>query len=184
MTALDLTGKYVRLAVIDVETDTADWARWMEDSEYMRRLDTGPHIPRAQAAIRSWMEKQLGQDYLVFSIRALPEDRLIGFVDLAGFDQTAHSAWVAIGIGEPEYRGRGLGSEAMLLLVRYAFEQLNLHRINLTVFEYNLPAIRSYEKCGFVHEGRQRGFLNRDERRWDLLYMGLLKDDWLAQQRK
>ena len=184
MTAPVLTGELVRLSVFDLEKDVEEWAGWMQDSEYQRLLDTGPSFLYTPAAIRSWLEKEGGQNYLVFSIRALPEDRVVGFIDLSGFNWPARSAWVAIGIGAAEFRGRGLGTEAMQLLARYAFEQLNLNRINLNVFGYNPRAIRSYEKAGFVHEGRERSVLNRYGQRWDIVFMGLLKEDWLAKQRE
>jgi len=50
--------------------------------------------------------------------------------------------------------------------------------VSLDVFEYNPRAIRSYEKAGFVVEGRQRQVLNRDGRRWDDVYMGILRQEW------
>jgi RimJ/RimL family protein N-acetyltransferase len=53
-----------------------------------------------------------------------------------------------------------------------------LRRVTLTVFEYNPRAIRSYEKVGFCHEGRVRGALLREGKRWDILYMGILNEDW------
>ena len=184
MTAPCLTGDVVRLSLLDLEKDVEEWAAWIQDSEYQRLLDTGPSTLYSPAAIRAWMEKECGQNYVVFSIHALPEERVVGFIDLSGFNWQARSAWVAIGIGPAEYRGRGLGTQAMRLLTRYAFEHLNLNRINLNVFGYNPGAMRSYEKAGSVLEGRQRELLNRYGQRWDMVYMGLLRDDWLAQQRK
>lgn len=182
MTALDLTGDLVRLAAVDPDPFCAAWARWMEDSEYDQLLDTGPQALFHTRDLRKYLEKEVGNDYILFGIHTLPEGRLVGFIDLGGFDRLAHSAWVAIGIGEEDCRGRGLGSDAMRILTRYAFTVLNLHRINLTVFEYNARAIRSYEKCGFAFEGCQRQFLLRDGRRWDMIFMGLLKEDWMAAQ--
>jgi RimJ/RimL family protein N-acetyltransferase len=64
------------------------------------------------------------------------------------------------------------------IILRFAFTELNLRRVTLTVFEYNPRAIRSYEKAGFHHEGRLRGVLLRDGKRWDMLYMGILAEDW------
>jgi RimJ/RimL family protein N-acetyltransferase len=183
MSAAALSGKLVCLARFDLEKDSEAWARWIRDSEYQRLLDTGPALLHPAASVRGYMEKEIGKEYIVFSIHLLEEDRPVGFIDLGGFDWVARSAWVAIGIGEPEYRGRGLGTDAMQVLVRFAFEQLNLHRINLTVFEYNQRALRSYEKCGFVLEGCQRQFLNREGRRWDMIYMGLLQEDWQKKTR-
>ena len=69
-------------------------------------------------------------------------------------------------------------------LLRFAFTELNLRRVSLTVYEYNPRAIRSYEKAGFVVEGRVRQCLNRDGRRWDMLCMGILKEAWEQQNFK
>jgi RimJ/RimL family protein N-acetyltransferase len=70
----------------------------------------------------------------------------------------------------------------MQVILRFAFEELNLYRVSLDVFEYNPRAVRSYEKAGFSHEGRLRRCLNRNGRRWDLIYMGILRDEWFARQ--
>jgi RimJ/RimL family protein N-acetyltransferase len=89
---------------------------------------------------------------------------------------------VGIGIGEAEYRGKGYGTDAMQVILGFAFRELNLHRVSLSVFEYNPRAIRSYEKAGFRHEGRLRAEINRDGRRWDVLMMGILRTEWEAQR--
>ena len=180
MSTFGLQGKLVRLAAFDLEKDSQAWSRWNRDTEYQRLLDDGPSSLYSPASVWEFLEKELGTGWVPFGIHPLDGDHAVGFCDLSGFDWLARSAWVAIGIGEVDQRGRGLGTDAMRVLARFAFEQLNLNRINLTVFEYNPAAIRSYEKCGFVHEGRQRQFLNREGQRWDMIYMGLLKEDWLA----
>jgi len=66
----------------------------------------------------------------------------------------------------------------MRVILRYGFGILNLNHVSLTVFEYNMRGVRSYEKAGFKHEGIQRHFLNRDGRRWDMYRMGILKSEW------
>lgn len=68
----------------------------------------------------------------------------------------------------------------MRLMVRYGFLELNLNRITLDVFEYNPRAIQCYLKAGFKEEGRERQWLYRAGKRWDLVYMGILKDEWFA----
>jgi RimJ/RimL family protein N-acetyltransferase len=65
------------------------------------------------------------------------------------------------------------------VLLRFAFTEVNLRRVTLSVFEYNPRAIRSYEKAGFRHEGRLRKVLNKEGKRWDILLMGILREDWL-----
>ena len=87
---------------------------------------------------------------------------------------------VSIALGEPEYWGKGLGTEAMRLCLRYAFTELNLDRVTLWVFGYNQRAIRSYEKAGFMKEGVIRGMLAREGQRHDVHIMGILREEWLA----
>jgi RimJ/RimL family protein N-acetyltransferase len=80
----------------------------------------------------------------------------------------------------PLDRGKGYGSEALKLLLQFAFLELNLHRIGLDVISYNEPAIRSYIRSGFSEEGRVREAIYREGKRYDRIYMGLLKQEWLA----
>jgi RimJ/RimL family protein N-acetyltransferase len=86
---------------------------------------------------------------------------------------------VGLGIGETNYWSKGYGTDAMNVLLRFAFIEINLRRVTLTVFEYNPRAIRSYEKAGFRHEGRKRQLLHREGKRWDELYMGILREEWM-----
>jgi RimJ/RimL family protein N-acetyltransferase len=89
-----------------------------------------------------------------------------------------------MGIGDPGDRRRGFGSEALELLLRYAFEELNLFRVTVLVPEYNTAAVRFFEKAGFVIEVRRREAVNRMGRRWDLLHLGLLQSDWMQSSRQ
>jgi RimJ/RimL family protein N-acetyltransferase len=84
-----------------------------------------------------------------------------------------------MGIGDPQDRKKGYGSQALNLILRYAFEELNLYRLTALVPEYNSDAMRFFEKAGFLVEVRRRQALNRDGRRWDLLHLGLLQDEWV-----
>jgi RimJ/RimL family protein N-acetyltransferase len=88
------------------------------------------------------------------------------------------TAGVGIGIGEREYWGKGYSTDMMRVILRYAFTELNLNRVTLNVFEYNPRAVRSYEKAGFVVEGRERKAIHRDGKYWDVLFMGVLREEW------
>jgi RimJ/RimL family protein N-acetyltransferase len=136
------------------------------------------------AANKKWIEKDLEDSspgLYLFSARALADDREVGIIVLDVSSWNDRNGFVAIGIGDREDWGKGYGTDLMKLLLRFAFTEVNLRRLTLTVFEYNPRAIRSYEKVGFRHEGRFRKFLNREGRRWDLLFMGILREDWLQQ---
>lgn len=176
-------GKLVRLVAPDPDTDAEAFARWSRDSEYVRLLDTTPARPWTARQTKEEIEKMLEQaphSNFFFHIRTVPDNRLIGMVGLDGVSWTHGDTFLGIGIGERECWSKGYGTEATELVLRYAFTELNLYRVSLNVFEYNSRAIRCYEKVGFVVEGRQREFLNREGRRWDLIYMGILRQEWEA----
>jgi RimJ/RimL family protein N-acetyltransferase len=176
-----LRGERVRLTAVNPETDAEASARWTRDTEYWRLNTTDPASPWTARSVKEFMERgqqeERDDDYS-FSIRLLEDDRLIGWIGLDGVDWPNGDAWVGIGIGERDCWGKGYGTDAMRVLLRYAFMELSLHRVSLSVYEYNPRAIRSYEKAGFVHEGRLRQAIQREGRRWDLLYMGILRGEW------
>ena len=181
MNAPLLQGQLVRLVAANSETDAESFARWSRDSEFMRLQDSGVarswSVKQSKEEMQKWMENEKPNDY-EFVIRTLAENRLIGMIGLDGIRWSHGDTFVGIAVGEREVWGRGYGTDAMRVILRFAFMELNLHRVSLDVFEYNPRAIRSYEKVGFKHEGRVRQALNRDGRRWDILYMGILREEW------
>jgi RimJ/RimL family protein N-acetyltransferase len=183
LTADLLRGKLVRLCSVDAEVFGKMFVEWSQDTEYWRMLANTPPVPLSQEGMKKFVEKELMKDdprNLFFIIRALDDDRIIGEIGLDGISYVHGNTYVGIGIGERDYWGKGFGTDAMNVLLRYAFTELNLYRVSLTVFEYNLRALRSYEKCGFKVEGRSRQSFHREGRRWDLIHMGILRDDWMA----
>ncbi len=173
-------GKLVRLAVFEPDKHASISASWTRDSEFGRLLDGSPVKMYTESQVIEWVEKQ--PDLHQFVIVDRQNDKPIGLVELDGVRWAAGDAFVGIGLGEREYWGKGYGTEAMNIILGYAFRELGLRRVSLTVFEYNPRAIHSYEKVGFVHEGRLRQALNRDGRRWDILFMGILREEWEAKQ--
>lgn len=178
MTVSLFEGELVRLAAGNAETDTEAIARWSRDSEYLRLLDSDPARPFTLQDAREELNRDAHSDAFHFVIRTRADDRLIGFVGIFAIRWTHGDGTIGIGLGEREYWGRGYGTEAMRLVVRFAFQELNLHRVSLSVFEYNTRARRSYEKVGFRFEGQERQVLLRDGRRYDEIYMGLLRREW------
>lgn len=177
-----LTGKLVRLSAWDPEEMSKAFPRWYRNSEFLRLLNSSPRPMFSPKAEQKWMEEEIGElspaNYF-FGIRTLEENRLIGQLDLEVVSWPGRDAFVGLGIGETEDWNKGYGTDAMQILLRFAFTEVNLWRVTLTVFEYNPRAIRSYEKAGFRHEGHLRSFLDREGRRWHELYMGILREEWL-----
>jgi RimJ/RimL family protein N-acetyltransferase len=178
-----LKGKLVRLSAVDPEEFSKTFASWRRDSELMRLMDSNATRLSSQKDSQKSLEKELEEQQLNqhwFTIRSLADDKLIGDIGLYVVNWSGRDAFVGLGIGDRDFWGKGYGTDAMNVILRYAFMEVNLRRVTLTVFEYNPRAIRSYEKAGFHHEGRLRGLLHRDGKRYDELFMGILREEWMA----
>lgn len=175
-----LKGSRIELVALNPDRDSNLWSEWRQNSEFLRLLEGDPAVLYSRKANKDWMEKHL-QDFLEFEfmIQTLDQPIPIGFVGLEGNIRFHKDAFVGIGLGDPKYWGKGYGTEAMALILRYAFMELNLHRVSLNVFSYNERAIRSYQKNGFVIEGKISNLVERDGKFWDVYYMGILKSEWL-----
>lgn len=171
------SGKLIRLAATLPE-DAETVALWSRDDEYLRNLDDDPVRPFGPDPGNYGG----GRDDHYFHVRTLQEDTLIGFVALFNLKWRNQTTELAIGIGDPAYRGRGYGSDALAVLLTYAFDELALHHVGLTVMAYNTAAIRAYERAGFVREGARRQVVQRGGQRHDLLCYGLLQAEWLAKR--
>ena len=174
-------GSLVRLSVENPEMVLEYLSKWGRDSEYWRLAMDEPAMWYSRRENKEYIEKELlgdRQDQFFFMIRTLEYDRVIGEIGLDGVLWNHGDAWVGISIGEKDCWGQGYGTDAMRVLLRYAFTELNLYRVSLSVFEYNPRAIRSYEKAGFVVEGREREVIFRGGKRWDMIYMGILREEW------
>lgn len=158
--------------------------RYMADPEVAHLLfeeQAGP-IPGALAlAVSIW--------FTSFSPRPewaiLDEQgRLIGVIRLWRISEKNRSAMLTIFIGEHSHWGRGYGSDSLRLCLREAFGPMDLHRVELHVFEFNQRAIRSYEKVGFIREGVRRQALVRGGRFFDILIMGITREEFAARDRE
>jgi RimJ/RimL family protein N-acetyltransferase len=182
-----LKGELVRLSAVDPEEFSKAFTGWRRDSEFMRLIDSSEVMLRSQKDSQKWIEKELEDQEVnqyMFTIRTLADDKLLGDIGLSVVNWMSRDAFVGLGIGERDFWGRGYGTDVMKVILRYAFTEINLRRVTLSVFEYNPRAVRSYEKAGFVHEGRMRQFLNREGKRWDMLFMGILREEWMNLQKK
>lgn len=174
-------GALVRLSAIDPEEAGKAFSSWDRDSEFRRLLDSGVAAIHSQKQMEKWVEKDLDEQssgQYWFAIRRLDDDTLLGDVGLYVINWTVRDAFIGIAIGDRAFWGKGYGTDAMRVIVRYAFNEVNLNRVTLGVFEYNPRAIRAYEKAGFRLEGRERKSLNKEGKRWDMLFMGILKSEW------
>jgi len=174
-----LRGQKVRLTAFR-EADYAAMVEWFQDPYFLRHLDAVPVRPQTEAQVRKKFEDEWSHpNNIAFAVRTLDGDELVGIAEINAVLWNQGVTWVALGMGR---RGEGYGQEALELLVDYAFRELNMRRVQLSVFDYNHPAIHVYEKLGFVKEGSYREFLHRDGQVYDMYLYGLLRREWDARQ--
>lgn len=173
-----LQGKYVRLSALS-RSDLPHFSQWYEDAGFSRLLDAVPAKPKSIEQWRSWLEKTEGDSSTyIFGIRLVQGGELVGYLELDGILWNHRNCWLGLGIGQRDNWGKGYGREAMHLALKFAFHELNLHRVQLTVFGYNDRAISLYRQLGFTQEGVFREHLERDGQRFDMLLFGLLRNEW------
>jgi len=136
-----------------------------------------PPMPQSLERLEAEFDSNVssgGREGASFVIEA--DGVVIGGCALFNFNDSARTCALGITIGDKSYWGRGLGREAINLLLDYAFRYRNLRKVWLTVNGANARAIAAYEACGFVEEGRQRAQVWSAGAYDDLVYMGALKD--------
>jgi RimJ/RimL family protein N-acetyltransferase len=113
-----------------------------------------------------------------FAIESLAERRYIGGISFNTIDWRSRHASIGIVIGDKSLWGKGYGTDAMRIMMRLAFDKMNLHRLYLDVHDYNSRAIASYEKCGFKREGVLREHHFRHGKYCDTIAMGILQSEY------
>ena len=161
-----------------VPENLAAFRRWYADPEIARLARYQESPMRPEEIERFFAARVVGPDALAMAIHERGSDRLIGTCAFSQLDGDNGSALYHITIGEKDAWGQGYGTEATRLMLDHAFGSLSLHRVALFVFEFNERAIRAYERCGFVLEGRSRESIWRDGHWWDELAMSVLESDW------
>lgn len=180
-----IAGEHIRLRAISKD-DLPDFVTWINDPEVYCNLTV--FYPHSFEQEEKWYEEILTHPVeehpLAIEIREKNAWKLVGDISFLNFDQRERSAEVSIVIGEKNARDKDYDTEAMHLMVRHGFLNLNLNRIYLRVFETNKRGIRCYEKVGFKHEGRLREARYQEGHYIDILMMSILKNEWMKDHMK
>ena len=171
-----LPGEKVYLRPLEKE-DLRLLRQWANDPE--TRALTGEVTPMSQAAADEFYEKvQKDSDRVWFAVVVQEDDRVIGEAGLLRMFHPWRATDLTIIIGDPTARGQGYGSEAIFLLLNYAFGYLNFHRVSIGVVGFNQQAIRFYKRAGFKQEGILRDGYYYNHQYSDFVMMSLLEDEF------
>jgi len=171
-----LTGERLYLRPIEAE-DLPFIRRWANDPE-VRRL-TGEALPMSKAGADEFLERVRQDKERVWFVVVLKEnDCVIGEAGLLRMFHPWRNTDLSIIIGDKEAWGKGYGTQAILLLLDYAFGYLGFHRVSVGVVGFNERALRFYEKVGFKKEGVQRDGYYYDHAFHDFVMMSILEDEF------
>jgi RimJ/RimL family protein N-acetyltransferase len=154
------------------------YGEWYGDPEIWR-LTSWAAAPLGPSAVeRLFEDREHSPADDSFAIHLRDEDEPIGVVSLMNISVANASAELSIIVGHPEDRHHGYGAEAIAVLLDYAFGDLSLNRVGLSVFDFNEDAQAAYGKLGFREEGRLREALRRDDTFHDAILMSVLTQEW------
>lgn len=173
-----LTGQKVVLRAV-TRDDLERLCRFNNDVEIELAGGGDPPEPQSLERLQAEYDTEVGKggrNGTNFAIEA--DGTCIGQCALFDFNDVARTCSLGITIGDKDCWGRGYGTDAIRLLLDYAFRLRNLRRVFLTVNGNNERAIRAYRRCGFVEEGRLRAHVWSAGQYIGLVYMGILHDEW------
>ena len=176
---MNIKGNKVLLRAIE-ENDLELLNKWANDPEIWYMLGSW-HFPSSMEYQKRWF-MSLQDDRLNqrFAIEA-PDVGLIGTANLVQIDWKNNHAFHGMMLGDKDIRGKGYGTDAIMAIMRYAFEELHLERLDGSMIEYNTISLHVYcKKCGWKEEGRLRNWYFRKNRYWDKILVGVTRDDYFA----
>ena len=173
-------GQLVRLRPLEPGDAEREY-RWFNDQEVIGNLSAFRY-PVSMGYEERWLRERPPIDFANGMMLAIEtKDGVhIGNTGLYEVRAEDRKAGLAITIGEKDEWSKGYGADAVVTLLRFAFQEMNLHRVWLTVVAYNERAIACYKKCGFQEEARLRQDVYRHGRYWDFIEMGILRDEFDA----
>ncbi|MFD2923615.1 GNAT family N-acetyltransferase [Halobacillus naozhouensis] len=163
------------------EKDFPQLIDWMTSPEFLLQWG-GPkfHYPLNYEQLKEYVVDSNSDhsSQLIYSVVDKQTDATIGHIALRNIDRGNQSARIGKVIVSDEARGKGIGTLMMKEVLKVAFDQLQLHKVSLGVFDFNQPAIRCYEKVGFKKDGLLRDHRKMNDEYWSLYEMSILDSEW------
>lgn len=176
---MNIQGKLITLRAIE-ETDLPLLHQWANDPATQDGIGE-LHFPSSLQFHKSWFDNlkadKLNQRFVV----DVPGVGIIGISSIVNIDWRNRHAWHGLVLGDASHRGKGYGVDAILATMRYAFDELNLERLDGSMIEYNTASLATYcgKKVGWSEEGRKRNYFYRKGRFWDQIIVGVTRGDYL-----
>ena len=171
-----LKGRRINLRLVTMD-DAEDFATWINDPEISQYLSRG--FPTDMKSETNWVNSLYpSEKNIIFAIETA-EGELIGNIGLHKIDYVSRSAITGTMIGNQNFHGKGYGSEAKMLLLNYAFNTLNLRKINSEAISFNKRSVNYSLKCGYEIEGVRKKEIYKNGRYHDMVLLAVFKKNWI-----
>lgn len=178
-------GERIRLRATERD-DVKKFHTWVNDPEVTSYLSL--YLPMSMTDEENWFnamtQRSQNEKPLVIELRSENDWKMIGNCAVFDIDTVTRSAELGIMLGEKDEWNKGYGTEAITVLARHCFETLNMNRVYLRVYAENLRAKRTYEKAGFIEEGRLREAVYKHGRYDDVFMMSILYSEWIQRKKE
>ena len=169
-----MTGKKCYLSPINTD-DVEIFTQWLNDIEVTQYLQL--HFQNISISSEKEVVEKLAKSHN-YVIVDLKEDKPIGVCGFSSINNIYRTAEVGIFIGDKTFHNKGYGTEALSLLIDYAYQSLNLYNIMLFVYEDNQRAIKCYENIGFKEMGKRRKARIFRQKTYDIIFMDIIPEDF------
>ena len=173
-----IIGKKIYLRGVERKDFEGPYFQWANDAEVTTYMFTGLRPNTLELLLEDYDRMVKSTQDIVLIVADKKNNAVIGTAGVFSINWVSRAAELRILIGEKNYWGKGLGTEVMQLLSRYAFEKLNLNKVWLGVNASHVSGIKAYEKAGFKHEGTLRQEIYRNGRYYDARRMSILREEY------
>ena len=173
---MNIVGKKVILRAM--EMDDCELVREMFNDPEMENLVVGWSFPIWQYAQEQWLMKNYSNQNSFRFVIETEEDGAVGIATLTDIDWKNRKATHGIKLANKERRAKGIGTDAVMAIMRYAFDELQLNRLDGSWFDDNVPSKNMYKKCGWVEEGVRRNYVFKKGAYRDLVIVGILASEY------
>ena len=175
---MELYGKKVKLRAI--EEEDIEMLRSMKNDPWTESMVVGWCPPLSKSNQKKWFDSLKTDDNKILFIIETEEDGAVGYTRIANIDWKSRSAHGGIMIQNRKNMSKGIATDTYMTMLRYAFFELNLNRMNGAVLDYNKGSQKfAIEKVGYKKEGVQRQAIYKNGQYHDLILIGMLKEDYI-----
>ena len=175
---MNIIGKHVIIRAIE-EKDLPAMFEAVNSAELDNSYEIHTGFPISLNSHKHWFESISKHDANNARLIIEYNGTAVGYISLINIDWVNRSAWNGIKLFSTDHMGKGIGTDAVMAIMRFAFESLNLNRLEGSLFEYNKASYGLYvEKCGWTVEGKKRQSVFKNGGYYDTICVAILKEDY------